>query len=801
MFIKLFLMCLFSRSVLLLAGEGATTHPPTTLEQELEHVMFAEQASEYLKTADKDSHRPPIVLIPGLLSSRLIAWKAKKCRGPDISIQDIIWLNLQKMVETTTYDRTCWLDCLKLGKNGSDPKDCKLRPDEGLSAIGELSPGNLYTPPATSIFTPLIKYLATEMGYDCNTLVGSPYDWRLSPWELEKRDSFFTTLKFRLETTVKRHRRPAIVMAHSMGNNLFLYFCDWLRLEDRPAMGYRRWLRRHVWAYVGFAAPLLGAPMALKSVMSGHNFGLTISEAQARELQLTFASTHFLNPRSTPAQRARAANPSPSPNNTSSGSSGATQDYEVPIVSIKSATGESSVQFGLADIENGEIFRWVASMWGEPLMMEKHSQLFSLYHNDPLQPLQNLPRRPPIRHVMMVYGVDLPTEVGYVYRLEKGGDGAVLPPVLAEILYEETVCQDGRGAGGAMGSAVSTVPRESGAQQCAREDSYAVAARRSADSEGGDSSPDSGERCPAEEILQPESPPLAEAEGKAQAGAARVCRVDIVSRARRTGRTGVHVGRAKTVKTSSHRRSGDITVPILSLSYAHAWLDVDAEGRENPAPVGGEADDGTGPRRWQEHRPERVHRGILENWMGSIGSRVATVDPAVDLFHSEQADGDSTAVVEVSGVDHLDITKTSFCHALVLEMLLPRMGKELALGPARGGDQDAYEQGSGRAPPTVWARLRGLLGLAPARRDNDAEEELSAFEFLVPSRQRSLQDDLLIKGSPVVKGMPGLEVPGRKRAMVRLFLRRLRKSVFGVKRSIDALLISLIKMQSADSYY
>ena len=32
--------------------------------------------------------------------------------------------------------------------------------------------------------------------------------------------------------------------------------------------------------------------------MSGHTFGLTISEAQARELELTFSSTHFLNPRS-----------------------------------------------------------------------------------------------------------------------------------------------------------------------------------------------------------------------------------------------------------------------------------------------------------------------------------------------------------------------------------------------------------------------------------------------------------------------------------------------------------------------
>lgn len=108
----------------------------------------------------------------GLISTRLIAWKKKSCRGPDINIQDLVWLNLQKLIETMTYDAHCWLDCLKLGKNGSDPDSCKVRPDEGLDAIAELSPGNLYTPPQTQIFTALIRNLAQELGYDVNNLIG-----------------------------------------------------------------------------------------------------------------------------------------------------------------------------------------------------------------------------------------------------------------------------------------------------------------------------------------------------------------------------------------------------------------------------------------------------------------------------------------------------------------------------------------------------------------------------------------------------------------------------------------------------
>lgn len=70
------------------------------------------------------------------------------------------------------------------------------------------------------------------------------------------------------------------MMAHSM------YDDDEhrLRVYEKPPGGWDKWLRKHVWTYVGIAAPLLGSPGALKSVMSGHTFGLTISEAQAREL-------------------------------------------------------------------------------------------------------------------------------------------------------------------------------------------------------------------------------------------------------------------------------------------------------------------------------------------------------------------------------------------------------------------------------------------------------------------------------------------------------------------------------------
>ena len=330
------------------------------------------------------------------------------------------------MMETMTYDKNCWIDCLKLGRNGTDPPDCKIRADEGLAAIGELSPGNLYTPPTTSIFTALIKKLASELGYDKNSLIGGAFDWRLAPIQLQARDSYFTNLKNWIEVAVARHKRPAIIIAHSMGTNLFMYFCDWLRVYDKPLGGWDKWIRTHIWAYIGIAAPLLGSPGALKSVMSGHTFGLTISEAQARELELTFSSTHFLNPRSSQTIINRKC-----PNLLKN----VTSDYREPIVSIKSASGGSTVSFGINDVENGEIFRWVGNMYNEPLMLEKYEALQELYMKDPLKPLEKLFKRPPIKNVLMIYGTDMPTEVGYTYRI---GDAVTPgPPILDEIYYEE----------------------------------------------------------------------------------------------------------------------------------------------------------------------------------------------------------------------------------------------------------------------------------------------------------------------------------------------------------------------------
>ena len=72
---------------------------------------------------DPNTKRPPIFLIPGLASTRLVAWKSKSCRHKllsDVKVQEYMWLHVGKLVEMATIDSTCWEECMSLGLNQTD---------------------------------------------------------------------------------------------------------------------------------------------------------------------------------------------------------------------------------------------------------------------------------------------------------------------------------------------------------------------------------------------------------------------------------------------------------------------------------------------------------------------------------------------------------------------------------------------------------------------------------------------------------------------------------------------------------
>jgi Lecithin:cholesterol acyltransferase len=498
--------------------------------------------------------RPPIFLIPGLASTRLIAWRSKNCRLSDIKIKDHVWLNLNLVMQMSTIDVECLSQCLMLGWNQSDSDNitigCKLRPDEGLDAIYSLSPGGLGSQllgGTNTVYAWLIQWLADHLGYDVTNIIGLPYDWRLSPDKMESRDGFLTLTRHRIEAAVQSNGgMPGILVAHSMGNLIFRYFLNWLRyrlqqeafdrmwkqhkkqtvenadqntsysafvgvagtgLEDAIANttnksntdkkekrrtelmelaieegddAWYNWIEHHVWTYVGLAAPLLGAVNPVRSVISGESMGLPITDEKARWIELTFGSTHTVNPVSTeegfcdewnikekwdeePNKKRQQfhantklacmddivteINSIQDNHTTSTTSPGynpwenfhvldqllqkrANWDSDFPMIRVVKEICQNNektpcsdfnttVDFGPEDVTTGKMFSRFSELWKEkddPLIIKRDQLQESFWNTNVLNILNETWSRPLIKHVVMAYGVDIPTEVGYEYH-------------------------------------------------------------------------------------------------------------------------------------------------------------------------------------------------------------------------------------------------------------------------------------------------------------------------------------------------------------------------------------------------
>ena len=91
----------------------------------------------------------------------------------------------------------------------------------------------------------LIQWLSDDLGYNVNSILGLPYDWRLTPDVMQSRDGFMIIIKKRIEAVVEINGQPGIMVAHSvsnfhqfkmtlidvrqMGNLVFRWFLEWLR--------------------------------------------------------------------------------------------------------------------------------------------------------------------------------------------------------------------------------------------------------------------------------------------------------------------------------------------------------------------------------------------------------------------------------------------------------------------------------------------------------------------------------------------------------------------------------------------
>eukprot|EP01116_Phalansterium_solitarium_P003591 TRINITY_DN14402_c0_g1_i1.p1 TRINITY_DN14402_c0_g1~~TRINITY_DN14402_c0_g1_i1.p1 ORF type:complete len:877 (-),score=239.38 TRINITY_DN14402_c0_g1_i1:38-2668(-) len=228
----------------------------------------------------------PIVLMPGFLSSVL---RVEHSDHSSDWIGERVWLSLGKiggeklkhiiskpytMVANVFSDeetrfRNQWMEHVTLQKDcRSDPDGVRVRAMAGNDGVTFLAPGP-FTNALSYVMGPLIRTL-TDFGYTEDNLVAAPYDWRVPLPFLEERDGYFSKVQALIEELSTKHKSPVAVLAHSMGNRTFQYFLNWVKRKPNG----QQWIDTHVYSFIAVGAPWLGAPKTVRGYITGERFGL-----------------------------------------------------------------------------------------------------------------------------------------------------------------------------------------------------------------------------------------------------------------------------------------------------------------------------------------------------------------------------------------------------------------------------------------------------------------------------------------------------------------------------------------------
>jgi lysophospholipase-3 len=175
--------------------------------------------------------RYPVILVPGDGGNQLWS-KLNKTKAPHYFCQlkskdyFLLWLNLE---EVPPYSIDCFIDNIRLvydnktKRNYDSPGvDVKIK-DFGQTQSVEYLDDNRYS--VTSYFGPIVDNLVKKFNYKRGlNIMGAPYDWRKAPDELDEFYQNFT--KLIEDTYYVNNGTPVMIIAHSMGNPVTLYFLN-----------------------------------------------------------------------------------------------------------------------------------------------------------------------------------------------------------------------------------------------------------------------------------------------------------------------------------------------------------------------------------------------------------------------------------------------------------------------------------------------------------------------------------------------------------------------------------------------
>ncbi|PKI82533.1 hypothetical protein MVES_003485 [Malassezia vespertilionis] len=207
---------------------------------------------ELAEAGAKPEH--PVILLPGIISTGLESWTSKGHSAK--YFRERLWAG-NSMIKMVLFDKDRWVRHLKLDpKTGLDPSGVHVRAAKGLDAASYFAAGYW-------IWSKIIQNLAA-VGYDINKIYLASYDWRLSMYNLEIRDHFYSELKSRFELNLAVTGKKTVFVSHSMGATVALYFFKWIEEEVGS-----EWIEKHVESLVSISGTWLGVPKAVAALFTG----------------------------------------------------------------------------------------------------------------------------------------------------------------------------------------------------------------------------------------------------------------------------------------------------------------------------------------------------------------------------------------------------------------------------------------------------------------------------------------------------------------------------------------------------
>ncbi|KAK6174414.1 hypothetical protein SNE40_017695 [Patella caerulea] len=236
----------------------------------------------------------PVILVPGDGGSQIEAKLDKPSVVHYVCEKKAeyysLWLNLEQLVPVLI---DCFVDNMRLVYNATSrttsnsPGVFTRMPGFGDTySVEWLDPDTFLHITRTSYFAPIVTSLVNWGYVRGKSVRGAPYDFRKAPNEF---GDYFVQLKKLIEDTYTlNNNTPIVILAHSMGNPVSLYF-----LNHQP----QAWKDKYINKLITLAGVWGGSVKTLRLLASGDNLGVPFVKAvNVRKEQRSMPSTAWLMP-------------------------------------------------------------------------------------------------------------------------------------------------------------------------------------------------------------------------------------------------------------------------------------------------------------------------------------------------------------------------------------------------------------------------------------------------------------------------------------------------------------------------